>query len=179
MPPASLLRWLLEEWLGQASWNFSQGAEWRLEKDRMHYLRTKIDSGLTTSPCFTRSLEPRKYIKVAMCGTKIHSAKQHCGMVYLVYPPIHRVSGRGKREKRKKKKERRENCSQIWRLSTNQLGDICQWLCKKRSFLHKFCLSHIQYWVLLYNNLHAHNSLFYQGFSSLEKFKMCCRLNKK
>jgi hypothetical protein len=26
-----------------------------------------------------------------------------------VYPPIHRVSGRGKRGKRKKKKERREN----------------------------------------------------------------------
>ena len=31
------------------------------------------------SPCFTRSLEPHNYVKVATCGTKIHIAKQHCG----------------------------------------------------------------------------------------------------
>jgi hypothetical protein len=30
-------------------------------------------------------------------------------LVLKVYPPIHRVSGRGKRGKRKRKKERREN----------------------------------------------------------------------
>ena len=34
---------------------------------------------IVPSPCFTRSLEPHNYVKVATCGTKIHSTKQLCG----------------------------------------------------------------------------------------------------
>ena len=98
----------------------------------------------------------------------------------MVYPPIHWVSGKGKREKRKKKKERSENwCSQIWRLSTNLLGDICQWLCKNGHFQTSFASP--TYNTEYYSTIICMHIIVYvyKDFASLEKIKMCCRLNKK
>ena len=63
-----------------------------------------------------------------------------------------------------------EYSKMCWRLNEKQNGHLpgllaVMWLCQKWSFSFLFVFSHIQYWVLLYNNLHTYISACFLTFS--------------
>ena len=64
-----------------------------------------------------------------------------------------------------------------WGLCTNPLGDICQWLCKNRSFSNMFGLSYIEHRVLLYRNLNSHSSTWFPRFCRFRKYLNVLQMN--
>ena len=107
-----------------------------------HEVEPEEDSGKGGTAIYLASIN----LRIAPYGT--NSGKRTENFPWRLKWFTHQYTGCPEGEKEKKERERKKeeridaHRYEGLALSTNPLGDICQWLCKKRSFSNKLSLAH-------------------------------------